>query len=224
MKKNIIIGLLILIFLSGCDITYDLNIKNKTIKENISFRYYPGSQSSMSNSITSGSKVSDEDKILYLINNNIYALTNNDKKIYSKKIEEFGNHKFINLIFNYKLKEYSNAYYMTNCVEKYDISFKKNKYKLHAYGKFKCLYGDKLVVRIKTNNKVIKNNADYIDNNKYIWEITSENKDNIDINIDMKKKIKLSNYYKIGGFLIFGIITIFGIMFIIVKLKRKNRF
>jgi len=64
--------------------------------------------------------------------------------------------------------------------------------KLFAFDYYDNL--DNVTISIKTNHKVISNNADSVDGYKYTWNITRENYQNKYIQIEYYKKEYVSNY------------------------------
>lgn len=91
---------------------------------------------------------------------------------------------------------------------------------------------DTVTVNIKTNHKVIKNNADEVKDNVYTWYITKDNYENKPIEFQFSKEEKVSNYDNVIGktilkvvIIIISIILVLGLaaLFIFVKHKRSNK-
>lgn len=91
---------------------------------------------------------------------------------------------------------------------------------------------DTVTVNIKTNHKVIKNNADEVKDNVYKWYITKDNYENKPIEFQFSKEETVSNYDNVIGktilkivIIIISIVLVLGLiaLFIFVKHKRSNK-
>lgn len=91
---------------------------------------------------------------------------------------------------------------------------------------------DTVTVNIKTNHKVIKTNADEVNDNVYTWYITKDNYENKPIEFQFSKEEKVTNYDNVIGKTIFkvvivilGILLVVGLiaLFIFIKHKRSNK-
>ncbi len=215
MKKAL--SIIIAIFLlTGCSSEYNLELSNNKIKEkivtNILDSDIPSQQSSISEV---------DDRITPFINNDQYPFDDSDDKKYKKTIKEDNGTTQVTLEYNYSHSDYRKSKIYKTCFEKARFDNLDNGYQLNFTGKFYCLYGDELVVNIKTNNKVISNNATKVSGNTYTWIINNDNVNDININMKISDQSKTINYvlYVIAAIFFIAVI-IFGYN---VYQKIKNR-
>ena len=90
---------------------------------------------------------------------------------------------------------------------------------------------DKLTINVKTNYKVVNNNADSVNNNIYTWVLTRDNYKSKNIHIEIDKSVKLvnkedsdrsdliTNIILIGV----GIVLFASIIVTIIKVKKSNK-
>lgn len=88
---------------------------------------------------------------------------------------------------------------------------------------------DFITVNLKTNHKVVSNNADIVDGYHYTWNLSRENKDDASISITLKKNEYIFNYENefvkkvIYSLVIIGIIIGVGsVIYLFINKKRKN--
>ena len=90
-----------------------------------------------------------------------------------------------------------------------------------------CVSDFNFDINIITNNKVISNNADEVNNNKYTWHLSEDNKDNFKLKIKIAKGVYSDNGLtnsKVISYVILGLIGIAIIIFIGVTIKYvKNK-
>ena len=96
--------------------------------------------------------------------------------------------------------------------------------KFLCFDKYKDLNNVK--IKIKTNHEVISSNAHDVDDDIYIWNITKENKDDISISMVLSSEVmakKLSFFERNALFIIFSGATIIGGIIYIFMKKRSER-
>lgn len=198
MKK--IIVLIMILLLTGCSCSYNLVIQNNNVYENLK--------------ILGVSEIPVEVELANISNGNYEKNIENDIVTYST---------------NYSLDGYKNSNLLT-CFDSYNIQNNEQSYTIRTGKKFKCLpyqYNDfdilnyeQLEITIKTNHKVIKHNADKVENNVYYWHIDERNLDNAEIYFEIDKNIK--NYDYIYMIILFIVILIIGIIVYFIA-NNKNQ-
>lgn len=216
MLKKYIIILIFLLALTGCSSEYNIEFNNNKIKEEIITNI---SSSDIPNQDSSIAEV--DDRVTPFIQEDQYPFADDEEKKYKKTVnEESGNTK-VTLQYTYSHDDYRKSKVYNTCFEKKSFNNLDNGYQLNFSGTFYCLYGDEVVVNIKTNNKVISNNATKVNGNTYTWIINAENVN--DVNID----IKISKYSKVVDYVLYAVaIIIFivaGIFGYNIYQKIKNR-
>lgn len=211
MKKiEIIVILLIVILVSGCSKQYNLIVENDKITEefNISF--------------------DDTEENMQRYNLDYFPLHANQEAMYVKKIDK--KNKLLKAHFNYTYKpsEFVNANSINECFETKEIIVEAEDYYYFKLQNLKsCMSDYNIDINIITKNKVLENNADEVNKNKYTWHITDKNKDkfNLEIKIDKKKSEKGI----LGSFslVLISLIAIIGIIIflsiLIIKRNKSNK-
>ena len=79
-------------------------------------------------------------------------------------------------------------------------------------------------IKLKTNNEVIKNNADKVKGNTYIWHVDKDNKKNLSIEMEIKKGTgkNASNHYQFITYIAIGIIVVVILVFVLMFAKRRK--
>lgn len=216
MKKIIFLLVFLTMFLTGCSSEYNIEFSNGKIKENIVVNILDSDIPK-----APANQLYDvDDRVTPFIKNNQYPIFGNTDIIYDKNVKKEGNNTRVTLDYTYTHDEYRNSTVYKSCFENaYLINNKKN-YELNFSGSFYCLYGNELVINIKTNNEVISNNADKVNGNIYTWIINKDNVTNADIQMTISKH---SRYYNIIVYCIVGVILIcLSIVGYIVYKKIRN--
>ena len=216
MKKRTIYHLILLLLLTGCTVNYDLEIENNNFYENIT--------GNVLNSELSNDGRTDMNLYDYLINNDQQVFENNSNIVYNKALNSKENSKDFQYSYNFTEANFQNSRLLNSCFDKFSFSNDENKFYIHAYGKFKCLYTNKININIKTNNNVISHNASSVKKNTYSWVIDDKNVNEANIFIvinkqNNEKEIHL-NLLKIIGFIIITILSIICIFIV----KKKNSY
>lgn len=217
MKKKSILLFIIFTILTGCSSEYNIEFSNNKIKENIKVDILDSDMPKKYDETI----YSSSDIITPFINNDQYPFFGNEEIIYNKNVSKNGNATHIELNYDYSHDEFLNSTVYRSCFENSEFVTNKKNYDLNFYGSFYCLYGEELVINIKTDNEVISNNADKVNGNVYTWIIDKENVDNVDIEMKISKH---TVYYRK---IVYGIVCILFIgLFIagyVVYHKFKNR-
>lgn len=215
MKKNLAI-LLICLITCGCTTEYNLDISNDSFKENINISIDKSEIKSESPS----PDIDPDDPITPFLNSDYPALFSDEKALYNKEQIDYDDHIDVKMNYKYKAEEFADSNSLKMCFENYEFNYKDN-YSIHASGTFYCLYSDELNINIKTNNRVISNNADSVNGNVYTWHIDGVNSHDVDIQIEMSKGVSrdtISTYILVG----IVIIIIISIVFVINKKRVKE--
>ena len=200
MKRKYIIFILIII-LTGCSSEYNIEFSNKKIKENIKVDILNSDILPKYDVKIYGST----DKATSFIKNDQYPFFGNEDIVYNKKVDKSGNVTHVELNYEYTHDEYLNSTAYKGCFENSELVTNKKNYNLNFYGSFYCLYGDELVINIKSNNEVISNNADKVNGNVYTWIINKDNVDNVNIQMKISKH---TIYFKMIIYAIIGVLFI----------------
>lgn len=199
MKK--IFTLIILLLLTSCSSSYELSIKNNSVHETLKV-----------NGVTNIPVSAD--------------LSNVADSNYTKNI----NGDTVTYDTSYSLNNYKNSK-LLQCYDSYNIQTTDDRYIIrtgknfncfpYQYSDFDVLNYDQLEIKFKTNHKVIKHNAQKVENDTYYWYINEENLNNADIYFEIEKTV--NSPYLIGLIIFMSLVVIVGIItYIIVKQKDKK--
>lgn len=213
MKKILII--FILIFLTGCSAEYNLNISNNSFKENINVTI-PNNMIPEKEESKTELGIEKDDQLTPFLEEKTNSLMNSDK-FYKKKIKKLNDYTQVNMSYKYNENNFKEANSINLCFEYPELDFTENYY-INLQGKFYCLYGDSVDIKIKTNNKVLFNNADEKIGNVYVWHIDESKIDFVDIKIEVSKGISI--WLIIG--IVSGLILLGAIGFCIYKIYIKS--
>lgn len=210
MKKNIIL-LCIIFLLTGCNVEYNVTISNDKIDENISV--YTDTLNFTSESDGNSNNINNIDYYAYNLSDSKYK--------YNKTIKKSNNMYEINLTYSHNPNEFINSTAL-NYFKYHSFINDEKYYYIKLQDGLKNGYKDKIsknvLLKITTNNKVVQNNADKIDGNTYIWEITKQNADEKEILFQVMKNEKNDGFVtkSNGNVLIMGSIAIFIVTVLIV--------
>ena len=216
MKKMLFLVPLIL-FISGCSSTYNLEIGNDSFKENINIKF--DKTEIPSESIYE--EIETDDQITPFLEEEHSAFFSKKNKYYEKKVVYYDDYIDVNLSYDYSSSEFKDANSLNSCFENF-IFDDEDSYYIHVYGTFYCLYSDEISINIKTDNKVIRSNAVSVEGNVYTWKINSENINEIDIELEVSKGFPWKNIIKyaiIGGLIL---VTMFSFIYYIYNKNKKN--
>lgn len=196
-KFNLFIVIFVVLFLFGCDSYYNLTIDDDKFIEEINIQ--------IDNSY---------------LNRDFYPFHNNTNVLYNKELIQNDNNNYVKLSYSYSPNEFLSSTAYSDCFS--DRLFENNEdyYHIKMYKLMECYYGEDYVINIKTDNKVIYNNADSVKNNVYSWYVNDDNKDNLLIEIKISKKLKNKNSNFIA-YIICGVIVI-TLLYFVIKYKRDS--
>lgn len=203
---KIFIGLFIIFFISGCSINYTLEISDNYFTENISVT------------------IDDSDVNNVKILKNYNPVHYNDDIVYEKNVKKRNGKTTVNLRYRYTLEQFQSAnsvnqgFYNRSIKEVDDIIY----INLTDFEGFAAEVD--FDIRIKTDNEVLKNNADSVKGNTYIWHVDKNNKKNLSIEMQIKKGTKktFKDKYNYISYIIVGIALLSVIVAIIILIKKNK--
>lgn len=233
MKKNILV-IICIFLLTGCNITYNLEIDENKLTESTNF-YFSESDFNFESYIQDVEIKhfsSIDDFVDSVIDEDYKAFDGNfSNELYAKKILNNETGKGMNLKYVYNYDNYGKSNLLSYCGEniKYDngenISIDIN----DLSSCFMTDYGpwvDKISIKIKTNLKVSENNADKVKDNIYTWVARHDNYYNKSLKIVMQKnnRSEEKTFLNVGNMMIFVIFLLFIVFlgFIIYIFVRKK--
>ncbi len=225
MKNKIKIGFLLftLFLITGCNPEYNLEIKDGTFKEDITL-------------FTDYIKYQDPNDVQEIdLEKNIYYAYEDEKEenMYKKEIIKDGKKYKIILSYTHDPSKFKDAlslkyfkYYAFIDTEDYYYIKLEDGLKSGLENQFLR----KATIKITTDRKVIQHNADRVEKNTYIWNITKTNAKNKELRFQISKKEKHQekkengNVIIMAGIAIFIIATLIFIFYIIVQKLLDYRF
>lgn len=179
--KKCLVSFLMIFLLSGCSVTYDLEISSNGIDETISISsilvdnnnyFIPAFYDSIPDDVFDVDVNQKIDGVLYY---ETVKGSDNIKFSYEFSRDEFIDSNVINMFYSsFNHNKYD-----------YDMDGEEDYYMLVAAGDFFAfdLYNQltDITIRIKNNYEVISSNAEQVDGNVYIWNFTPG--DNYEINM-----------------------------------------
>ena len=170
--KRIVMGLLMILLLSGCTANIDFNFKQNRIESTVggSFtieEYY--SFKSDEFDVDNVSK-SQKEEILYEDKDSIQINAfNNGNEVY--QLEKFNNNNYnydVLYKYDYDYTNINNSYFF-NCFESFQYTEDEDYYNFKLSGSYNCTNGAKL--RIKADSGIDKSNSIEIENGVHSFEI-----------------------------------------------------
>ncbi len=217
LKKCLLLSFLIII-LSGCTNEYNINISDDKIEEELISYIYP-----IDTQYKHVDGIEDDDKITPFIEGEQYPFSDTYDKVYKKTIEKTNDYTKVSFKYDYTLDEFKNSRTLNVCFDNATYTNTK-KYLYIKLENFKCLYSETLDINVKTDNKVMSNNADNKKNNIYTWHIDRDNINDKNIEIKIKKGMPFSDKMMYIGLGILGIIVIINVIFVVRRGQRRNDF
>lgn len=226
--KKILILLILMISLTGCEAVYNLDINNNTFTEELILTTNDKSSKSQKTvNVALKSKIPVDDNYY---KPEVNFKQNNLKYYQISKIDTDNE-----LGARYKANLTKEEYLTSTLVKEHFPNFKLNETgniislnlgkKENIFDNYPDL--DKLTINITINNKVTKHNADGVNNNIYTWNLTKDNYNKKEIYLNYNKNEKHSeteeekfNYNII--FIIIGIIIISFTTYIVYCNKGKK--
>lgn len=219
-KKLLLVLFLSFIFVSGYTASYEVKIEDD-IDENIELNIFQDDKDKTNSPAMS-----------FITTDQYVLLEQKENSIYNKKIEDLSDKTKVNLQYNYSIKQFKDAKYLNTCFDGKTYINKDGYIYFRGYGGFYCLSQKELRIKVTTDKLVMKNNADIVENNSYIWKVTDDNKQDFEMEIQIaidkdksempKSNIKVISAFKIIIGIIIGIAII--VIFIVIKKEQKRTY
>ena len=186
MKKKILILVFLVLFTTGCTCEYNLNIVDNNYSETITLT---ADNEQELNSFNVNWKI-PTDKDEYGLGEKSGVTPKYQSDLYDYKLSN--NTLIFSHIFDKesitKSSAISNCYNMLN-VDDYESTIMiSTSSKLNCFNYYPEL--NKITVTIETDKEVISHNADYVNENKYIWYLNKNNTDKKPINMTIDNTSK----------------------------------
>lgn len=188
MNKKVWLLLPLIFLLTGCGVTYNLEIVDNDYIETVVF---------------SLPKNMEHEDIIKEIQNTVPYFSNDfdEKRVYKKKVLK-NNSQLYKVKYEYTSKgkeEYLDSRFLSTCFDTYNIFDEGEQYSLLTSVGFKCInYNyintNDIVIGIKTNHVVSSHNADRVDKDTYIWVFNEENSEYKNIKLNYMKDEYVFNY------------------------------
>lgn len=238
MKKKLILLSLLTVFMTGCTVNYTIEIKKNDITETLDI-----SEKNVENATK---KVEGDvcfQDIVISYNEGKELLTSYDMymseskcascKTYTK--EAIIGTEEVALVFttNHTFEEYKDSTIPNEYVPGFNISYDDNKLTIYGGNNWNIIndydYLDEIVIRIKTNFKVLQSNAEIEDNGVYYWSI-EKNKENDEIymiidlsNEEEKTESKIDSKVLTTILLVILIVILFGLLILFSLFQKKRK-
>ena len=206
---KIFIILIIFICITGCRKKYELYIDDNAVTEKFHL------------------ELNSDNKYAYILDGDFYPLHNDFDHTFQKKLDTKGNKKILDINYTYTYADFANANSFNQCFDEREISFKDDNYFSIKLSKPNgCMFGEDYTINIITDKKVLSNNADKVNGNRYIWYVKNKNKDKfrLDIKIEKNELIDSKKNNSFIGYIVLGLLllaSIFAIYFTL-KIRKKN--
>ena len=198
--------ILLMFIMSGCSIDYTLFISDKGFDETIKVN------------------VIDNLENTKFVERDYNPLHYSDDIIYDKDVKKGNENIDVKLHYNYSLEEFSNANSFNQAFYKRKIKITKDIINIDLSELKGLNVGVDFDIKIKTNNKVLSNNADTVKGNTYIWHVDDKNKENVNVKIKIKRGIlNKKDNSNIIVYIVLGIIMVSSIAIAYFTYKRRKK-
>lgn len=238
MRKNkVLILLLIIILLSGCNISKsDYNVKTINYNLEIGNTYNESIDFVLPVNAYDIATTQEEDTALnlefaLLKTDDQYPYYYSDNIYYKKKINKYDDRINVSLKYNYTDDEFLYHNYIMSCFENYDFASADDYFEVSLSGEFYCMHDmEQLNIMVSTTHEVEDTNGIEKDNS-YNWTIDKDNYQDVSIYYkvkrnydDMLKSIPkeenifwkiFKNVLKIGAIIV--------CIFLLIKFYKKNK-
>lgn len=233
LKKNIILIIVLFLFITGCDATYNIEIYNdKVIEEfsivenNSSIWDRPIRSTEDENSEDTGESKTYRQLVKEEVSRNTQVFVNQGDTYYKKELISTDNSLGLKYNYTYKVSEYKDAYLPKSCFKYFNFIEENQTYILSTSQGFTCFdfYKnlDNLKVVITTNHKVEETNADIVEGDSYIWEIDKTNSANKSLYLELHKTDYVFNYKNRVTYILLGSVLVAFLIFIVIIVLRRN--
>lgn len=215
-KRVIILFVMVLFLLTGCDVEYNLVINDdNTIQESATI---------LQKNYVFGNTIDDvKEQIEWEL-----VFTGDEitpAYFYNREAVIGSSESGLKYNYNFTTKNFeTESEFLKNCYENYDVQFKEDEISIYAQ-KFRCSsqlsskYN--LKVNIAVNGEVLEGNYNQKEGNVYTWNLNENNSDYINLRISKNSKTN-STFNTMTMFLIIVPLLIIIISLIIVYVKNKQ--
>lgn len=229
--NKIILFVVILLALSGCSATYNIEIKDNKVYE---YAKIWDSKEGIDNKIEkNGYSLKEEMDITF---NNIHDKNNGQEEVKTRSfnLNKINDDLYYGISYenSFDLEKYNNSPLLQQCYKDVTINVEDNIIVINSSNYFNCFdyygYLDNVNIKLTTNYVSLSNNADKVNENEYNWIITKDNYKNKSIYIELDKTKYLLTEEKVDKLLniiliiLGGLALIFGI-FVFIKIKKSNK-
>lgn len=228
--KFFLVLLFVLFVCSGCSVNYELDIdKSLNLNESITIH-----------ADTSGEidKINSYNQFLPISINaddySVFESKKDDVDYYNISKEDDASE--IRFDYSYDVSKFNDNYFARSCYQfvtamnSYDDEEQRDELLISTSKKFLCFDNqeslDSVTIKIHTTRDVYSNNADIVDGNNYIWNITRDDKDNASIQMVVSSTPiqKTLSFWErnLLFFIAIGVFLIGGLIYIILK-KRSDK-
>lgn len=219
--KKLFVLLGCILFLTGCDVNYNLVINEDSFDETITMSFLK-------------SQTSYDDLSVYLESKTPVTVNLNENRFYDVDMSDDSN--YYNLIYKFKQDSdsISKAYFISNCYPNAQIINSDDVIQLSSGQEFMCFNGDdglkadSIKINITTDLKVLSNNADSVSGNVYTWNIDGTNYNNKPINmriqkpVNIVKKVSENTDSYLLLFIVIAILVLSLIVYLLIKFRAKK--
>lgn len=180
MKIKIFVLSLLVLVLTGCSASYDITINSDNIIEDLTVTIPKNTVTA-----TQGSSLG---------NINV-PLTQNTAagEYYNSSLDEDNTNYYLNFNYTHTYDSFQQSYFATRCYQNISLEEDEDYLTLSTSEAFLCLKMEdgasieNATINIKTDFKVIENNADRVNDNVYTWDINENNYQNKPIYLQIEK-------------------------------------
>ena len=214
--KKILLFIVCIFMLTGCDIEYNLTIDNDSFDEKVTLSLLK-------------KDVSFEDMTNYLKNKIPISNDRYETRFYEPSIDVHENSYDLVYDYSHDFNNFRNTLFVDSCYNDSKITRTDDKITIRSGKGFRCLnpdnglITDNVKINITTKLEVLDNNADEVNGNTYTWNINFNNVQNKEVNITLKRKVQSSqiniNYILFG---IIGCVLLVGGLYLFVRYNSKK--
>lgn len=209
MKKiKCLLIIIIILLVSGCKINYKLVISDDKICENIS--------------VNADNTIENQ----FNLNREYYPLHHSREITYGKDIKRNGNKANMKLHYDYSLEYFFNANSFNQHFRNRNVVIDDDFISISLSDMSGFAPNVDFDIEIKTENKVVSNNADKVKGHSYIWHVDGNNKEKMDIEIKIKRgttpTVVERNMYIVYIVIAIVVVAISVIAFITYRRRKVN--
>jgi hypothetical protein len=215
--RKILFLLICFVAISGFTVKDNFDVEKYKIIENIEVKMSKSELESELNNPESDSFI-----LTAYYGNPAYFFDGNRTKGYDKSIDENSGYYVINLKAEYNFNEFEHSVFPELCFNTFNYKNNSNKLELSLEG-FRCTEAANIEVIVNSAYKVIENNADEVNENKLIWNFSTDtNEKSIRLNLSDKLYRTKTELQGMVLFIIIGFVVVVGVFVAIIKSKKNN--